>query len=416
MPAKKFTRYTKGLNAQVLVPKAIAITTDASLALFIANAPLGEIGVYDGSNALHTDAIVAGEQFYFVQKRTNGLWKSPLYKFGSVTKLKTAYVAPVKCTGSIGWSGSAGAINPPVAIAAGRQYEFGILETTEGNDPFPAWNFNYTVKAGDTEPIVMQELAKLVNNFLTNPIYKSNAPLVLATVKADATYSNFAMTGTTPTITATNGSTVLTLGGTTPAHDAVVGDYISISNTGTPDDSIGDIYRVTAVAAGVSVTLNRPFTGTTQTFTEAEAEGTRMKKVATFVANGLVFTAINNGDHFRITAREDMVNATIVNLATYTRGNGTSDQVKELEAEGLLMQGNTARNTEFGDAAYGDPDKFTVDGETYNIYTLAATFPAGLNDSMQSGTIQQNVVLAVPISAGGLSASLDTLFTNIVNP
>lgn len=413
MPVKKFTRYTKGLNAQVIVPKAAAVSTQATYALFVANAAIGELGIYDASLNRHTDAIVAGEEFFFCQKRTGGTWRTPLYKFAGTTKRKLTYVAPVKATGSLGWSGTGGAINAPVAIAAGRQYEFGIIETTEGNDPFPSWNFNHTVRPGQTEADVMQALAKLVND-TANVIYKANTPLVTAKVKADATYGNYAI-GAGGTLTVTNKSDVITTAVGT--IDIALNDFISFDAAATPTDAVGDIYKIIEVIDANNFRLSRPYTGATQTFVEAEAEGTRVKKVTAIVANGLAFTAINNGEHFRIVVREDLLYATVNNLTTFTRGNGTPDQVEELELEGWLMQGSTARNTQFGDAAYGNPDKFMISqAETYDIYTIAATFPAGLSDSMQSGTINPNVVIAAPKSAGGISAFLDTFFTNVPNP
>lgn len=407
----KFTRYTKGANEQIIVAKALAITVQASYAAFVAGAALGEIGVFYGdTNLLVNIALVAGKTYFIAQKRTNGTYRSPIYTFTGSTFLRTAYVAPVRCTGSLGWNGVSGAMNLIAAPAVTKQYEFGLIETTEGNDPFPSWNYNYTAKPGDVEMDVVQGLVTLVNN-LTNPIYKTNTPLVSAKAKAVATLGNYTMTGTTPTITFTNGNDTAILGGTTPTIDMAVGDFFSIDAAATPTNAIGDVYKVKGVVAGVSVQLTRPYQGATQTFVQAEAQGTRIKKATAITATGIVFTDLNDNEHFRITARSEFLYADINNLLTFTRGNGTYLQIQELEAEGLLMQGNTARNTQFGDAAFGAPDTFVVSpAETYDLFNFNCTMAANLSNSFESGTHKATVMLAAPKSAGGLSASLNTIF------
>lgn len=407
----KFTRYTKGHYEQIVVAKAIAITVQASYAAFVASAAVGEIGVFYGdTNLLVNIALVAGKTYFIAQKRTAGTYRSPIYTFNGSTFLRTAYVAPVRCTGSLGWNGTSGAMNLAAVPAAGKQYEFGIIETTEGNDPYPSWNYNYTAKANDTEMDVVQALAKLVND-LTNPIYRTNSALVSVKAKAVGTYGNYTMTGTTPTITFTNGQTLVTLGGTTPTIDAAVNDFLSVDAAATPTAVVGDVYKVTGVVAGVSITLNRPFQGATQTFTQAEAQGTRIKKLTVITATGIVFTDLADNEHFRITARSEFLFADISSLLTYVRGNGTYLQVQELEAEGLLIQGNTARNTVFGDAAFGNPDLFVVSpAETYDLFNFNCTMNANLSNSFESGTHKATFMLAAPKSAGGLSASLNTIF------
>ena len=64
MPVKKFTRYTKGRNQQVIVPKALAISTDATLNAFItnANASLGNLRVENNTTIV---GDVYARQYYF---------------------------------------------------------------------------------------------------------------------------------------------------------------------------------------------------------------------------------------------------------------------------------------------------------------------------------------------------------------
>lgn len=410
MPVKKFTRYTKGRNQQVIVPKAIAITTDATLPLFLALSPAGEIGVYDAANALHTNAIVAGESFYIVQKNSDGSVKTTtLVAWNDVTVRRKAYVAPVKAVGSIGWTGTVGNLYLAAAVATTKMYELAVLETTEGNQPFPTWNYEYRAIPGDTEYSVMSALAKQIND-TANLIYKTNSPLVTAKVKADATYGNYAL-GAGGTLTVTNGSTLITTAVGTA--DFTVGDNISFDAAAAPTDAIGDVYKIVANVDANNWTLDRPYQGATQTFTEAEAEGTRVKKVTVLVSGaiGLQLTAINDEESFRIVARQELQYSTITNLSSYSKGNGSSDRIAELEAEGNAFAGNMAGNTVYGNEAYGNPDKWVTSGETYdtfNIEALQTLRTAGAPNGY--GKQPLSIVIAAPKSAGGLSAALNTLF------
>jgi len=406
---KKFTRTLKGKNRQVITGLPIAITTDATLALFIANAPTGEIGVYDALDAIHSNAITAAESFYIVLKKSDGsIKRTTLLKWSDVSVVRKAYVAPVKATGSFGWSGTAGGLNLLAAPVAGNNYEFAVIETTEGNDPFPTWNYEYTAMPGDTEASIVNALAKMVNDY-NSLQYKSNAPLVVATVKASGTYGNLAL-GAASTLTLTNGSDVAANSGTI---DVAVGDYVSFNGAAAPTNAVGDVYRVTEIITANTFRLNRPYGLATQIFTEAEAEGTRVKRVTDILQSGLVLTAINAQEHFRIINRQELRFASTVNLSAYTYGNGTPEQIQELELEGNTFDGNTAGNTQYGNEKYGNPDTFARsngDTETYDSFNIFASQLATLVSPPAQGRIPMELVLAVPKSAGGLSAALNTLF------
>lgn len=406
---RKFTRRTKGFNAQVFVVKAINYTTDATIGAFVDNAPEGELGVYDANNALHDNAITAAESFCIAMKMSDGnIKKTPLLKLSEVSVSKKAYVAPVKQVSAIGWTGTGGSLNAGT-VAARDNFELAIIETTEGFDPFPTWNFVYQAKTGDAQIDVVLALAKDINNPNAQQ-YKNNEPLVTAAVKADATYSNAALTGTTPTLTFTKGSTAVVLGGTGgPTHNFAAGEYLSVAAGATPDDAIGNIYKVVAAVAGTGFTLDRPYEGATQTFSEAEAEGTRIKKAATFVAVGLVFTTIDNDVHFRIAVRERLEDATITYVTPYTKGVGTYEEVREDEIEGEIFEGDTAINSEFADK-FGKQVVLSAAGETYDCYNIKYTKRkanlAPHDEMIHNG----NIVLWVAKSSGDADTNLDTLF------
>jgi len=407
MAVTRFTRYTKGRNQQGVVSKATAVSSQATLALFIANATAGQIGVYDGDGNLHNNAITSGEYYTIVQMHSNGqIRRTTTQLWSNTTATRKDYLAPVKCVGSIGWSGTqlGGALNVPT-IAAGQFFELAILETTEGNQPFPTWNFEYKSVTGDTELSILSQLAKLIND-TTNIVYRTNKRLVSAKVKANATYGNYTTTGT---YTVTNGSTVVAL--TLAATDPAIGDFISFDAAATPTNVVGDIYKVVATSSGVSFTLDRPYQGATQTFVAAEASGTRVKKVTAVLATGLQFTSLEDDAHFRLVARQNLNAATIYNLEAFVRGNGTAAMIAEYEKEINTFAGQTAGNTVFGNEAFGVNDLWvTSTTETYDTFHLAI---AQNVNQVAGGTTERAVeviTIAAPKSSGGISASLNTLF------
>jgi hypothetical protein len=402
--AKKFSRTLKGRNLQIFVGTPINITDDATYAAFVANAPLGEIGVFDANEAAHTNAIVAGESFFVAQKVTGGIKRTPLYRFSDFTARKKTYLAPVKCKYFLGWNGTGGGLNLEAAPAQGKVYEFAVLETTEANEPLPTFNYNYMAKPGDVELDILGALAAQVNDY-TSQRYKSEQELVSAKVKASATYGNYTTTGT---YTVTNGSTLVAL--TLAATDPAVGDFISFDAAAAPSATIGDIYKVVAVVAGVSFTLNRPYTGATQTFVAAEASGTRVKKVTAVLKTGLEITALNNDEHFKLAVREELEWADIT-FSAFTIGNGTVDQIKEFEKEGQTFQGDTAKAYPFA-SDYGQQDYFaTVNSasETYDQVTVDLDMNSNLVGPTQ-GRTQTGIYFGLPKSAGTLAATIATIF------
>jgi len=94
--AKKFSRTTKGLNAEVYVGKNIAETAQTTYDAFVANAAAGEIGIFNNdTKAKITAAIPVGVTFFIAQKQSTGTKKSMPIKMSTVSAAKNLYVAPV---------------------------------------------------------------------------------------------------------------------------------------------------------------------------------------------------------------------------------------------------------------------------------------------------------------------------------
>jgi len=398
----KFTRTTKGRNQQVIVPKAVAYTVQATYPAFLANAAVGEVGVFKDDLTLKTTAIAAGEVVFIAEKMSQGTKRTNYIPWSTVTARKKLYVAPVKQVSYLGWYGTGGSLNLAAVPAAGKEYELEVLETTEATQPFPVWNFMYTAKPNDAQIDVIEALVAQITDF-TGIQYKQNRQLVTAKVKASATYGNYTTAGT---VTVVNGSPVATL---TAAMDVAVGDYISFDAAAAPTAVIGDIYKIIAVNAGVSFTLNRPYRGAGQTFIAAEASGTRIKKVTAILQTGIEFTAINANETFVLAVRSEL-NNTDRTYPTYTRGNGMGTQVMELELEGDTFAGGTSKNTQF-DQDFGRMELFATAAETYDYYTLDAAQDQNLVQNWpQGGKHTLHVIIPTPKSAGALGTTFNTLF------
>lgn len=158
----RFYKTTKGFNAEVLVAKAVAYTTDATYALFVANAVDGEIGVYNAdTNALigSNIPITAGTRFFIAQKKGSTVFKTTPSIHGSGTVKKTAYTAPVKQVTTVTVAGTIG-----TNFNIGDEISIKVIETTPGHEPFPTVTYDYTVKAADTPTTIATALRAQINN------------------------------------------------------------------------------------------------------------------------------------------------------------------------------------------------------------------------------------------------------------
>lgn len=158
----RFYKTTKGFNAEVLVAKAVAYTTDATYALFVANAVDGEIGVYNAdTNALigSNVPITAGTRYFIAQKKAGTIFKTTPAVFGVGTAKKTAYTAPVKQVATVTIAGVIG-----TNYNVGDEISIKVIETTPGHEPFPTVTYDYTVKAADTPTTIATALRAQINN------------------------------------------------------------------------------------------------------------------------------------------------------------------------------------------------------------------------------------------------------------
>ena len=171
----RFHKTTLGVDAQVLVAKAVEYTDDATLADFVANAVEGELAIVKTADnsipAALGGALAVGTEVFFALKRDGNVEKTLPFKVGEVTK--TVYVAPVKHKITV-TSGLA-------AVAKGDILELAVIETTPGMQPLPTTNYSVEVKAGETPAQAVARLVALIND-ATSIENSSRQTVVTATV------------------------------------------------------------------------------------------------------------------------------------------------------------------------------------------------------------------------------------------
>lgn len=166
MSQNRFYKTTKGFNAEVVVAKAVAYTTDADYKTFIANAVDGEIGVFNADTEALWGAnipITAGTRFFVAQKRDGGVLKTTPIIYGAGVAKKTVYTAPVKQVSTVTIAGTIG-----TEFKVGDTVSVKVIETTPGHEPFPTITYDYEVKSGDTVTTIATAIKNQINS-LTDP-------------------------------------------------------------------------------------------------------------------------------------------------------------------------------------------------------------------------------------------------------
>lgn len=160
---QRFQRSTKGENAEVIVAKAIAYTTDATPTLFQANAPEGEVGLYNAdTGALLTTALAEGTNYFAVIKRDGQSFRSTVTEYHKNRTRRIAYSAPVKQVTTLNFNAAFIAAYTP---AIGDDLSIGFIELTPGNEPYPTVDYDATVDAaGATVDALLTKIVARINN------------------------------------------------------------------------------------------------------------------------------------------------------------------------------------------------------------------------------------------------------------
>lgn len=160
MPIKNnYWKTLLGTNAQVLVAKAAAYTTDLTYTLFVANAVEGELGVFLESDKSLVSGLTAADvaaEIFIAVKRDGLIETTVPFVVGSLKKTLTAYAAPQKQSSTT--------VIGALTLAKGDILEIGILETTQGYQPFPTYNWSIVATAAEAIDDAIARLVTAIND------------------------------------------------------------------------------------------------------------------------------------------------------------------------------------------------------------------------------------------------------------
>jgi hypothetical protein len=355
-----YRRNTIGENTRVFIAKGIEYTTESTFQDFVTSGLDGEIGVFkvlsththDGEATLQAVVLAAGMKFFVaqIQVQADGerlVKKTPVATFEDISnKRKEAFCLPVAQVSSIGYNGTDGDIATVVtSVLVGDIYSVSIMETTEGYQPFPTWNYEYQAISGDDLQDVVAGIVKQINN--TSALQVKENPAV---VKAEMITANTpaAIAGTVAVV---NGSTTATF---SAAHGLVAGEYAEIG---------GVTYKIASISSTTVANLDTPYQGATDATLAGSAE------VGTFTATGINITATETQLTFRVTAKEKLKDVLLRVTTDMKYGSGFREDVSYIEREGQIFDGTTTVNAAYRDE-HGRQMNYALSTSAYDYFHL----------------------------------------------
>ena len=331
----------------------------------------GQIGVFKvGSTTATTSALAAGERFQIVYKRVDGaVINSPVISYSNTSDKKAVlYSAAVVASKALGFNGTTGSIDVSNSDVYTVHYKYYDDGKTYGRSK-PLKFVTYQSSASATQAEIALGLAK---NFALNATRENmvNAFSPLA-VKAVINNAGAVITGT-GNITANYGSKYMVAA---TDVDAVlnVGDYFRLG-TAAGAAVTDDVYKVVSLdTTNEIIEVDRPFQGTSATYTEANCDYIAAATAATADA-GVIFTAQTapfkagklyySPVYFDFGLISEAFGTTTVTdpLTTASKGKGTYSEIAEVE---WFLRGN--RGEPYRVAEY--PVDYTPDaisGKTYD--------------------------------------------------
>ncbi len=402
------SRYSKnlaGVNQKFFVGTA-TYTDDTTFAAFVANAPDGEIGVFLDSGAVRTTALTSSvNKFFIAQKRDGLVNKTPILDFNDIfRKVQTDYDAPVKQVSTIGYNGTSGDLSWSGFTGASATntltYGLSVRETTPGNQPFPIQEGYVMINSTTADEYAA--LASIVSQMNGDFDYENTMPdrFVIADILTNGAITEFVED---PTVT--NGSRTVTFAGNVTIATGALVKFEGVA---------GPTYKVaTGVTAGTSITLDRPYTGTTKTedvSVTVDIAGTAAYTSGTTTL-GVRFTSILNECHFKVAGSGLLAGDTVTAITAWKLGSGAGEQIVELEKESFYFDGvGSTLNTKFKED-YGVPELIASASGTYHqiFIDLAPKVTPGAGLPNYETKQIQRILIAAP-SSGTLESTLGTVF------
>lgn len=360
----RFHSTTLGVDAQILVAKAVAYTSQADFKSFQANAVEGEIGVFKESDYTVVSggaAVAQGTEVFIALKRDGASERtvSFVYSTGIGAKVSTAptvkHVITVTSTG----------------IAASKAIQDITYNAAQAGTAGNSITITYVVAGANTPLTVTVAGTAITVNLSTTAGSASNATAtqVAAAILASAAASALVVatiTGTAATVQVAAGATALA-GGTAEYTPSVAGgDYMELTLVETSPLAM----PLPTYQYGISLKKGETYSSAIQRLvalinnaTSIEnSSRTQLVSAAVVNANGIVLTALRNYEHFTVALRGILYdNATAAVTTQFQIGSGVYDQVLIAEKAGDIRKGVTTNypgDTNALPSEFGAPTSF----------------------------------------------------------
>lgn len=381
--------FSQNNHQLVLVGKDVAKTTGAISAIND-----GEIALFTPGGTMYTEATAdAGDVFGIYLGKTVGTLRSPFFSKADVTKVtRKAYAAPTEQLDYIGSNGTSGSIDAKnnTVYRATIELDNGRPETTKGGVYVKDMVYESDASGAQSE-IALGLAASGAKNM-------SREPEQSIRFRAICDDAGAALSATTGTITATNGSKII-LAATDIDGEMSVGDFWR-EGTAVTDD----VYRIVSFdTTAQTATLDRPYEGTTQVWGATSTEyitaalGAAGNWGVSLTGLTLDFTVGKINDKqasWKLSLDSDSFGATnLVNSASADPGTGTYRQVAELEYFANGNNGEAFRNEGRNNFPFtGNADS----NETYDVIEIE--LERGRTDSL--GYVNSPQVVSLFIDSG----------------
>lgn len=381
------------------------------------------------SDAVTNSGLAASKIPYFfaIGTATGADVKYPVTPEQVISAISREYADPIKQQWYIGYDGSTS--TKDFNLTAGNKtalmnydiagvkidYRTAGLGTVEDDYKF----FNASLSAGDTEWEIASKLCDAINRPTT-------APNKLVAEVSVPTYTGAVGAGITG-VSLVKGSNQFTVTGA--IGNLVVGDYITFSmtpilntvNTTAPTGLTGATYKITAISS-LTVTIDRNYSGETQTFTTTTGFVRTASAPATI---GVRLISAQVGTNFDVSltgilgvsrdstnADRNYSGADLTLVVGGTAGSGTPAQVAKLEKDVFIEHGMYA----YQDGLMKRPTSKVVTPAVvagnslggYDLYIIKYR-PTGPSDSTDS-----DLVFAFEeVATTGISSVSETLLNSI---
>lgn len=258
------------------------------------------------------------------------------------------YVAPVRGVIVFGYNGTVGtSMNLSATINRGDDFTISLFNRNYAvagfREPGQKILFSATINQGDSTYTILKNVVAKIN-LRTDTILTDKLKIRIRHNGTGAVFTN------TATVAGVNGATTLT---TSAAHGLTAGDLLSLE---------GDLYVSQVGTTGSTIVLDRPYQGSTHTIASVDTLDITVAPTAW----GIEFTDDQDGRNIEGAISGIGQTATILRSTFPSPGNGSYQQVLDLEKEALPKKGSG----DFTDATLPHEVYKVVAGTTYDMYFL----------------------------------------------